>query len=90
LDPNSIPNRIKKHTRAAFGKHVWPHLFRDCVATTIAIDDPKHARSIMNILGHSTPAISEKHYNQARSVDASRRYQRIIADLIRRLEAKGI
>jgi integrase/recombinase XerD len=90
LDPLSIPNRIKKHTRAAFGKHLWPHLFRDCAATTIAIDDPKHARSIMNILGHSTPATSGKHYNQARSLEASRRYQKVIADLIRGLEAKGI
>jgi site-specific recombinase XerD len=79
LDPNSIPNRIKKHTRAAFGKHLWVHLFRDCAATTIAIDDPRHARSIMNILGHSTLATSEKHYNQARSLEASRRYQKVIA-----------
>ncbi len=90
LDPNSIPNRIKKHTRAAFGKHVWPHLFRDCAATTIAIDDPKHARSIMNILGHSTQEISEKHYNQAQSLEASRRYQQVIADLRRRLEENGL
>jgi integrase/recombinase XerD len=90
LDPNSIPNRIKKHTLAAFGKHLWVHLFRDCAATTIAIDDPKHARSIMNILGHSTLAISEKHYNQARSLEASRRYQKVIADLLRDLKAQGI
>ena len=80
LEPNSIPQRIKKHTRAAFGKHLWPHLFRDCAATTIAIDDPKHAASIMDILGHSTLATSEKHYNQARSLEASRRYQQILAD----------
>ncbi len=90
LDTNSIPNRIKKHTRAAFGKHVWPHLFRDCAATTIAIDDPKHARSIMNILGHSMLATSEKHYNQARSLEASRRYQQVIADLRHRFEENGL
>jgi integrase len=89
LDPNSIPNRIKKHTRAAFGKHLWVHLFRDCAATTIAIDDPRHARSIMNILGHSTLATSEKHYNQARSLEASRRYLEAIADLRRCFEENG-
>ena len=82
LDPNSIPQRIKKHTRAAFGKHIWPHLFRDCAATSIAVEDPKNARGIKNILGHSTMATSEKHYNQARSLEASRRYQRIVADLL--------
>ena len=90
LDPGSIPNRIKKHTKAAFGKHLWPHLFRDCAATTIAIDDPKHADSIMDILGHSTPATSEAHYNQARSLDASRRYQKVIDDLLRDLGEEGI
>jgi integrase len=90
LDPGSIPNRIKKHTKAAFGKHLWPHLFRDCAATTIAIDDPKHAGSIMDILGHSTPATSETHYNQARTLDASRRYQKIIDDLVRDLGTEGI
>jgi integrase len=90
LDPNSIPNRIKKHTRAAFGKHLWVHLFRDCAATTIAIDDPRHARSIMNILGHSTLATSEKHYNQARSLEASRRYLEVIADLRRCFEENGL
>jgi integrase/recombinase XerD len=90
LDPGSIPNRIKKHTRAAFGRHLSPHLFRDCAATTIAIDDPKHARSIMNILGHSTLATSEKHYNQARSLEASRRYLGVIADLRRSFEENGL
>jgi integrase len=90
LVSNSIPNRIKKHTREAFGKHLSPHLFRDCAATTIAIDGPRHARSIMNILGHATLATSEKHYNQARSLDASRRYQTMIADLFDELKVKGL
>lgn len=82
LDATSIPQRIKKHTRAAFGKHLWPHLFRDCAATSIAVEDPKSARSIKNILGHSSLATSEKHYNQAQSLEASRRYQRLVADLL--------
>jgi integrase len=90
LNPLSIPNRIKKHTKAAFGKHICPHLFRDCVATTIAIDDPTHVRGIISILGHSTLAISEKHYNQARGLDASRRYQQVIAELESSLAENGV
>jgi integrase len=88
LAANSIPNRIKKHTREAFGKHLSPHLFRDCAATTIALNGPKHARSIMSILGHSTLRTSEKHYNQARSLDASRRYQSVVADLLHHLKTR--
>jgi integrase/recombinase XerD len=83
LDPKSIPQRIKKHTRAAFGQHLWPHLFRDCAATSIAVEAPKNARSIRNILGHSTLAIAEKYYNQARSLEAGRRYQRLLTDLLK-------
>jgi integrase/recombinase XerD len=82
LDAKSIPQRIKKHTRAAFGQHLWPHLFRDCAATSVAVEDPKSERIIKSILGHSTMATSEKHYNQARGLEASRRYQGVVADLL--------
>ena len=89
-EPEFDPEPNKKATMAAFGRYLSPHLFRDCAATTIAIDDPRHARSIMDILGHSTLATSEKHYNQARSLDASRQYQKIIAGLICRSQTKGV
>lgn len=86
MNPLSIPNRIKKHTRAAFGRHLWTHLFRDCAGTTIAIEDPKHARIISAVLGHNSITTSEKHYNQATSLDASRRYQEIIAELVNEID----
>jgi hypothetical protein len=81
----SIHNRIRKHTRAVFGAALPPHWFRDASVTTIAIEDPVHVRSAMNILGDASLAVTEKHYNQARSLEASRRYQDVLADLRRRL-----
>jgi hypothetical protein len=42
-------------------------------------------RVIMPILGHTRLTTSETHYNQANSLDASRRHVRIVADLKRRL-----
>jgi integrase len=83
----SIHNRIRRHTEAAFGIAVSPHLFRDSAATEIAIDGPGHVRAIMPLLGHSSLATSESHYNQARSLDASRRHVEIIANLKHRYEA---
>jgi len=77
----SIHNRFRRHTKAAFGGGVSPHLFRDSAVTAIATDGPAHVRAIMPILGHSTLATSEKHYNQARSLDASRQYISIVAGL---------
>ena len=89
LDYKAIPDRVAKHTRAAFGKHLWVHLFRHCAATTIATDDPKNVRSIISVLGHSTPAPSEKYYNQAGTLEASRRYQQILADWLEGFDDNG-
>ncbi len=69
-----INQAICRLTKAAFGAHINPHLFRDCAATMIAIDDPDHVHIIPAILGHSSMATSERHYNQARSLEAGRRY----------------
>ena len=57
------------------GHPVNPHLFRDCAATNIAIDDPDHIGIVWRLLGHRTPATTEKYYNLAGAVEASRRFQ---------------
>jgi integrase/recombinase XerD len=51
-----------------------PHLFRDCVATSIAIDDPEHVRIAAQVLGHGTFATTERHYRMPRSAEAARSY----------------
>lgn len=76
--------RIMKLTNKRFGQVVNPHLFRDSAATSIAIEDPEHVRCTMAVLGHGTLATSEKHYNQAGSLEATRRLQRHVLDLRRR------
>ena len=81
LGASPIHHRIRKHTKAAFGNAIPPHWFRDAATTTIATDDPVHARSAMNILGDASPEIAEKHYNQAQGLQAGRRHARVIADL---------
>ncbi len=48
----SIYGRIVDLTRRAFGEAVNPHLFRDCAATSVAIDDPDHVRIAATLLGH--------------------------------------
>ena len=78
MSSDAINVQVTTHTRTAFGQPVNPHLFRDCAATSIAIQDPERVRMIVPILGHSTIATSERHYNQARTLEASRRYQQAI------------
>jgi integrase/recombinase XerD len=66
---------IVGQTKTAFGRSVNPHLFRDCAATSIAIDDPAHVRVASQLLGHRSASTTERYYNQAQTIDAARRYQ---------------
>jgi integrase/recombinase XerD len=72
LADGSVHDTIEKRTKAAFGHAISPHLFRDCAATSIAVDDPEHVRIIKSILGHGSEGAGEKYYNQGRSLDAQR------------------
>ena len=75
---------IRKRTKAAFGKPIPPHWFRDSVTTTLIRDEPASARIIGTILGHTTPDIANKHYNQSRMVETGRRHVAILEGLIDR------
>lgn len=72
---------IVARTREGLGQVVNPHLFRDCLATSVAIDDPGHVGIATSLLGHRTPAITEKNYNLAGSLEASRRMQAFLLSL---------
>ena len=75
MSRNALYDCITMHTRDGLGHPVNPHLFRDCAATNIAIDDPDHIGIVWRLLGHRTPATTEKYYNLAGAVEASRRFQ---------------
>ena len=75
-------------TPAGFGRGVSPHLFRDCAATSIAVDNPKHIGDASLVLGHAGHRTTEKHYNHARSLEASRRHAATLASLRESLEGR--
>ena len=81
LEAGALATRIRKQTRRAFGLSLPPHWFRDAAATSIAIEDPKHVRDARHVLGHTNLATTERHYNQARSLEASRRHHAVLATL---------
>ena len=60
---------------------VTPHFFRDCAATTLAYDSPDSARLTRGLLGHTNFRTGEKHYNQAKGIEAGRRYADVLAGL---------
>src|SRR5262249_57150974 len=78
MSRKAIHRNIALRTMNAFGHPIWPHLFRDCVASSIAIEAPDHIEAIADILGHATLATASKYYIQANSLSAHREYQRVI------------
>jgi site-specific recombinase XerD len=88
LKASATNYRINTVTRRELGSAINPHLFRDCAATSVALDDPEHVRIIASLLGHSSLATSERHYNQAHALQALRRYQEHLVQLRQRLRRK--
>jgi integrase/recombinase XerD len=78
LRDRSTYQQLVARTRAALGHPVNPHLFRDCVATSVAVDDPDHFGVAARLLGHRNIATTRRYYDQARSIDAVRRHQELI------------
>jgi integrase/recombinase XerD len=74
LELGALGTRIRKHTARAFGASVPPHWFRSAAATSIAIEEPKHVADARHVLGHASLTSTERYYNQARSLEASRRH----------------
>lgn len=83
LSTKGVYDRICVRTKEAFGHSINPHLFRDCAATTIAINDSEHVEIIKDVLGHTQVETAEKFYNQARSLEASRQFQDVVMALRR-------
>jgi integrase/recombinase XerC len=81
VDPGAFSKAIAKRTRAAFGRDLTPHLFRDASVTTLIRDAPASALLTKTILGHSSIDVTFNHYNQAQMVESSRRYAEVMADL---------
>lgn len=78
MTQHSIKLMICKRTKAAFGVSINPHLFRDCAATTVAIEDPEHIGIATCLLGHADIRTTQRFYNQASALQASGVYQDII------------
>lgn len=89
LAPDSFYLRLRAITERELGIGLNPHIFRDCLATGFAIDDPDHVRAAAPLLGHLNLATTNRHYIQATSLEASRQYQDHIALLRKRLRREA-
>jgi integrase/recombinase XerD len=74
LGDGRIYSIVRKRVLARFGKAMSLHDFRRAAATFIALDAPDLIGLVPGALQHASPEMSERHYNLARSVEASRRF----------------
>jgi integrase/recombinase XerD len=75
----AIRHQIETRTEQEFGKHVWPHLFRDCAVTELVDCAPEEIGIAPDLLGHSDLQSTKKHYIQAVGMKAHARVQEVIA-----------
>lgn len=67
--------RTVAHTLPAFKLLVGPHRVRHCSATAIATRTPERIIDTKVILGHASLATSQRYYNLAHGLEATRRFQ---------------
>lgn len=65
---------VRARIYSKFGKAMGLHDFRRAGATFLAMDAPDKIGLVPGILQHASPEVGERHYNLARSVQASQRF----------------
>ncbi len=73
-----------RHTTERLGIPVTPHDVRDAAATLWAVARPQQVGVSRDLLAHADLRTTEKHYNRARGIEASRSHGRVVAELRRR------
>jgi site-specific recombinase XerD len=59
---HAVRQQIEKRTCDAFGRHVWPHLFRAIAATGMIDHAPEQAGVLPDLLGHGDFQTSKRYY----------------------------
>ena len=81
MSEQAIYQQVCTVTRTILGDPINPHLFRDCAATSIVIDDPEHAWIVARLLGHRTLKTAERHYIHAGMIEAAHVMNDIITEI---------
>ena len=87
MGDDAIYGCVCRRTKAAFGRPVNLHLFRDCSATTIAIEDPANILVARDFLGHSDLRMTQR-YNQAPQIQAIGEFQAALTVLDKELNPR--
>ncbi|HWT30666.1 MAG TPA: site-specific integrase [Propylenella sp.] len=87
LSEGQIYQIVRRRTAEKFGTPMSPHDFRRAAATYLAMHAPEKVGLTPGILQHATTDTGDRHYNLARTVQASRRHVGAISEVRARLRA---
>lgn len=76
----AVGDIVSRHTARHLGLRVTTHDTRDAAATTWALAEPEKIRVASDLLSHADSRSTDRHYNRARGLEASR----VLAELIKR------
>jgi integrase/recombinase XerD len=79
LSSGAVQRQIAQRTREAFGKAIYPHLFRDIAVTEPVDTAPEEIGIAPDLLGHADLQTTRKHYIHAVGMKAHARVQQVIA-----------
>ena len=85
----AIRQHIETRTKQAFGKAIWPHLFRDCAVTELVDCAPEEIGIAPDLVGHADLQTTKKHYIQALGMKAHAKVQEMVAARRRAAAARG-
>ena len=76
----ALSRRVRELVMKHLGRPMSLHLFRDSAATTIAVHASAKVGIVGDLLSHARHETSEKYYNQAKGLEATRRYHGLLKE----------
>jgi integrase/recombinase XerD len=80
MSEKALRAQINLRTRRAFGRNVWPHLFRHCAVTGLVDTAPEDIAIAPDLLGHSSLQTTQQYYILARGTRAHQAVQQALSD----------
>jgi len=84
LSYSAVGPVFTRHTTKRLGIRVTPHDARDAAATLWAVMAPRQIGIARDLLAHSRVSTTNKYYNRAKGIEASRQQARLIAKIRRK------
>ena len=81
IDPAVIQRIISKNTKEALGKHMTPHLIRDCVAYHVLKNRPGEYHMVSLMLSHADVKTTLRIYGHYTPEDAGARYDAMMDEI---------